>query len=117
MSSPAELEAVEAVLADEDNKYLSAEQVAEKVLGALAVLRRRPWRYLTIAQDRSRDAGSGLREFCPTWARGPFQTLSEARQRAIRERRESGPDVKVMTVRVFGPDDEVDPDSLKEVRA
>lgn len=117
MATKTEIDAVGAVLADDDNKYLSAEQVAEKVLEALAELRRRPWRYLTVAQDRSTDDGTGLREFCPTWARGPFQTLSEARQRAVRERRESGPNVKVMTVQIFGPGDTVDPDQLKEVKA
>lgn len=119
MPTAAEIEAVAEVLADPANASASAEQVAEIVLEVVASFRRRPYRYVTIAQDRRREADTPPRLFYPTWVRGPFQTLSEARQAAMSERgpHQKPTGIKVMTAQVFGPDDRVDPDSLKEVLA
>lgn len=116
-----ELEVVADVLADPENAYRDAEQVAERVLGALAELRRRPWRYLVVAQDRRRHYdlrarfGTYSRAFYPTYAKGPFSTLAEAKRTAGAERRAKG--VKTMAVQVFGPDEDVNTDQLKEVSA
>lgn len=118
-----ELDAVAQVLSDPDNQYRTAEQVAQKVLEALAQLRRRPWRYILIAQDRDPKLydmrmrfGIHPRRFFPTYAKGPFVTLADARSAATRERRWH-PMVKVMTAQVFDIDEAVDTDKLEEVSA
>lgn len=117
-----ELEAVAGVLADPANAESTVEDVVERVLEALKQERRRPWRYVVIAQDRRRHYdlrgrfGTHDRSFYPTYVKGPFQTLAEARQAAGRERR-THPGVKVMTARVFDVEDDVDPDQLEEVLA
>jgi len=119
MSTQAELDAVVDVLANPANASATAEDVAQQILDVVAGFRRRPYRYVTIAQDRRRQAKNPARQFHPTWVRGPFQTLSEARAAAMKER---GPlqnptGIKVMTAQVFGPDDPVNPDELDEVLA
>lgn len=90
------------------------------VLDVVAGFRRREYRYVTIAQDRRRapETTPGRASY-PTWARGPFMTLSEARMAASKERgsMQKPTGIKVMTAQVFGPDDPVDPDELKEVLA
>lgn len=118
-----DLDVVAEVLSDEDNTYRTAEQVAERVLEALSRQRRRPWRYIMIAQDRDPKLydlrmrfGVHPRRFFPTYAKGPFQTLMDARRVAQAERR-AHPMVKVMTARVFDIDAEVDTESLEEVSA
>jgi hypothetical protein len=119
----ADQDAVVEVLSDPDNAYRTAEQVAELVLEALARTRRRPWRYIVLAQNRSPKFydlrmrfGTYRRRFFPTYAKGPFVTKAEAAQAANRERRKH-PQVHVMTALVFAPDDDVDPDKLEEVSA
>lgn len=118
-----ELEAVEDVLSDPDNVYRTAQQVAERVLEALSHQRRRLWRYIVIAQDRDPKLydmrfrfGVHPRRFFPTYAKGPFQTLADARRVATAERR-AHPMVKVMTARVFEIDADVDTEKLEEVSA
>lgn len=108
------------VLANPANASASAEQVAEMILEVVAAFRRRPYRYITIAQDRRRrPEQTPGRPSYPTWARGPFQTLQEARMAADKERGQlrNPTGIKVMTAQVFGPDDPVEPDQLKEVLA
>lgn len=118
-----DLEVVSDVLAEPDNQYLTAEQVAERVLEALSHQRRRPWRYIIIAQDRDPKLydmryrfGVHPRRFFPTYAKGPFHTVAEARAVASRERR-AHPMVKVMTARVFDIEEDVSTDQLEEVSA
>jgi hypothetical protein len=119
MHTQAEINAIAEVVSDPANAGADAEMIARLILDVVAGFRRRPYQYVTIAQDRRREADTPLRQFHPTWVRGPFQTKLEAHMAADRER---GPlrnptGIKVMTAQVFGPDDPVDPDQLKEVLA
>jgi hypothetical protein len=112
-----QVEAVAEVLSDEGNASASAVEVAEKVLEALERQRKRDYRYVVIAQDRSRFTADGLRSFHPTWVLGPYFTAAEAGAVARAERKRLAGEVKVMTAQVFQPDEQVDPDVLNEVLA
>jgi len=114
MAADKQIAAVGEVLSDEGNASLSAGEVADKVLEALESLRKRDFKYVVIAQDRSRPTSGGLREFCPTWVVGPFYTAAEAGA-AARAERKAHPEVRVMTAQFVQPGEEIDPALLKEV--
>jgi hypothetical protein len=109
-----EIEAVAQVLSDEGNIGLSAGEVAALVWATVEAQRKRVYKYTVIAQDRSRPAANGLREFCPTWVTGPFYTASEAGV-AARALRKAHPGARVMTAQLIQPGEELDPAFVKEV--
>lgn len=109
-----QVNAVADVLSDEGNVGLSAGEVATRVLDALESQRKRAWKYVVIAQDRSRPAANGLREFCPTWVTGPFYTAAEAGV-AARALRKEHPGAKVLTAQCIQPGEELDPAFIREV--